>query len=237
MLTPAGGGICRSYFSGLVWLQSWGPLYAILHRISMGEAAERMSAGALMPGRRRRRVAHCPGRDSGRGLRRGGDVRLPVDVGAVPRRGTGLRGREGDRARDLGALGRPGCGVFGGAGRHDGQYLARQHPSRHASLRNGRGKPGPHLVACRHGPLHRVQSRGRGLHRDRGRHRGGGRRFRHEPDPGGRASDSPNPLRRATRTGRAPHGNRRSTGRPRPPRRARRPRPIRRPWSSGSRAT
>ena len=50
MLTPAGGAILRSYFSGLVWLQSWGPLYAILHRISMGEAAERMSAGAVMPG-------------------------------------------------------------------------------------------------------------------------------------------------------------------------------------------
>ncbi len=50
MLTPAGGAIFRSYFSGLVWLQSWGPLYAVLHRISMGEAAERMSAGALMPG-------------------------------------------------------------------------------------------------------------------------------------------------------------------------------------------
>jgi len=50
MLTPAGAGIFRSYFSGLVWLQSWGPLYAVLHRISMGEAAERMSAGALMPG-------------------------------------------------------------------------------------------------------------------------------------------------------------------------------------------
>ena len=50
MLTPAGGAILRSYFSGLVWLQSWGPLYAVLHRISMGEAAERMSAGALMPG-------------------------------------------------------------------------------------------------------------------------------------------------------------------------------------------
>ena len=49
MLTPAGAGIFRSYFSGLVWLQSWGPLYAVLHRISMGEAAERMSAGALMP--------------------------------------------------------------------------------------------------------------------------------------------------------------------------------------------
>ena len=50
MLTPAGMGIFRAYFAGLVWLQSWGPLYAILHRISMGEAAERMSAGALMPG-------------------------------------------------------------------------------------------------------------------------------------------------------------------------------------------
>ncbi len=50
MLTPAGEGIFRSYFSGLVWLQSWGPLYAILHRIAMGEAAARMGAGTLMPG-------------------------------------------------------------------------------------------------------------------------------------------------------------------------------------------
>ena len=50
MLTPAGEGIFRSYFSGLVWLQSWGPLYAVLHRIAMGEAAERMGAGAVMPG-------------------------------------------------------------------------------------------------------------------------------------------------------------------------------------------
>ena len=50
MLTPAGGAIFRSYFSGLVWLQSWGPLYAILHRVAMGEAAERMGAAALMPG-------------------------------------------------------------------------------------------------------------------------------------------------------------------------------------------
>ena len=50
MLTPAGGAIFRSYFSGLVWLQSWGPLYAILHRVAMGEAAARMSAAALMPG-------------------------------------------------------------------------------------------------------------------------------------------------------------------------------------------
>ena len=50
MLTPAGMGIFRSYVTGLVWLQSWGPLYAILHRISMGEAAERMGVAALMPG-------------------------------------------------------------------------------------------------------------------------------------------------------------------------------------------
>ena len=50
MLTPAGAAIFRSYVTGLIWLQSWGPLYAVLHRISMGEAAERMSAAALMPG-------------------------------------------------------------------------------------------------------------------------------------------------------------------------------------------
>ena len=50
MLTPAGATIFRSYLTGLVWLQSWGPLYAVLHRISMGEAAERMSAAATMPG-------------------------------------------------------------------------------------------------------------------------------------------------------------------------------------------
>ena len=49
MLTPAGTAIFRSYVTGLVWLQSWGPLYAVLHRISMGEAAERMQAAALMP--------------------------------------------------------------------------------------------------------------------------------------------------------------------------------------------
>ena len=50
MLTPAGAAIFRSYVTGLIWLQSWGPLYAILHRISMGEAAERMQAAAAMPG-------------------------------------------------------------------------------------------------------------------------------------------------------------------------------------------
>ena len=50
MLTPAGTAIFRSYLTGLIWLQSWGPLYAVLHRIAMGEAAERMQAAAAMPG-------------------------------------------------------------------------------------------------------------------------------------------------------------------------------------------
>ena len=50
MLTPAGTAKFRSYVTGLIWLQSWGPLYAVLHRIAMGEAAERMAATALMPG-------------------------------------------------------------------------------------------------------------------------------------------------------------------------------------------
>ena len=50
MLTPAGGSFFRAYLGGFVWLQSWGPLYAILHRIALGEAAEGMGAVALMPG-------------------------------------------------------------------------------------------------------------------------------------------------------------------------------------------
>ena len=50
MLTPAGGSFFRAYLGGFVWLQSWGPLYAILHRIALGEAAEAMGAVALMPG-------------------------------------------------------------------------------------------------------------------------------------------------------------------------------------------
>ena len=71
MLTPAGTAIFRSYVSGLIWLQSWGPLYAVLHRISMGEAAERMAASALMPGatavsRWSRRPASAPWRRTSR---------------------------------------------------------------------------------------------------------------------------------------------------------------------------
>ncbi len=46
MLTPIGLTVLRGYFSGFVWLQSWGPLYAILHRIMMGEVADRASSMA-----------------------------------------------------------------------------------------------------------------------------------------------------------------------------------------------
>ena len=51
MLTPAGAAIFRSYVTGLIWLQSWGPLYAILHRISMGEAAGAHERGGHDAGR------------------------------------------------------------------------------------------------------------------------------------------------------------------------------------------
>lgn len=44
MLTPIGLTVLRGYFSGFVWLQSWGPLYAILHRIMMGEVAEKATS-------------------------------------------------------------------------------------------------------------------------------------------------------------------------------------------------
>ena len=49
MLTPWGLPVFKNYFLGFVWLQSWGPLYAVLHRIMMGVAAERMGAMATMP--------------------------------------------------------------------------------------------------------------------------------------------------------------------------------------------
>ena len=76
-----------------------------------GRAHERGGADA---GRRYRHLAGRPGRDPGGRLRRGGDVGLSLDVGAVPRRGAGLRALQGHRARDLGARRRPGRGILGG---------------------------------------------------------------------------------------------------------------------------
>ena len=189
MLTPAGAAIFRSYVTGLIWLQSWGPLYAILHRISMGEAAERMQAAADDAGRRYRHLAGRPGRHPRRLLGRRGDVGIPLDVGALPRRRARLRALQGDGARDLGAGGRPGRGVFRRARGHHRQHLARQHGDRHPPLRDARRPPDPHLGPCRCGPPCRLHP-GRGaLHRDRRRHRGGRPVPGHQPHPGGRDPD------------------------------------------------
>ena len=114
MLTPAGTAIFRSYVTGLIWLQSWGPLYAVLHRISMGRGGRAHVGGGGDAGRRNRHLAGRPGRHTSGGVRRRGDVGLPLDVGAVPRRGTGLWIVEGDRARDFGLGGGPGRGQLGG---------------------------------------------------------------------------------------------------------------------------
>ena len=127
MLTPAGLTIFRSYVTGLIWLQSWGPLYAILHRISMGEAAERMQAAALMPNG-----------DVGISLVAQAGIRaVAADVAVmsgylsmldpVPRGRARLRALEGDGARDLGARRRPGRRDLGGARGDDRQPLAREH--------------------------------------------------------------------------------------------------------------
>ena len=38
MIPSLAGGVLRGYFTTFFWLASWGPIYAILHRISMGHA-------------------------------------------------------------------------------------------------------------------------------------------------------------------------------------------------------
>ena len=92
MLTPAGTAIFRSYVTGLIWLQSWGPLYAVLHRISMGEAAERMQAAALMPGGDIGISLVAQAGIRAVRLGRRGDVGLPLHVGAVSGGCIGVRG-------------------------------------------------------------------------------------------------------------------------------------------------
>lgn len=39
MIPTLAGGVLRGYFTTFFWLASWGPIYAILHRISMGHAS------------------------------------------------------------------------------------------------------------------------------------------------------------------------------------------------------
>ncbi len=48
MITPVGLSVFKSYFFGFVWLQSWGPLYAILNRMMMSDAKAGMEAAADM---------------------------------------------------------------------------------------------------------------------------------------------------------------------------------------------
>ena len=48
MITPVGLSVFKSYFFGFVWLQSWGPLYAILNRMMMSDAKSGMEAVADM---------------------------------------------------------------------------------------------------------------------------------------------------------------------------------------------
>ena len=95
MLTPAGAAIFRSYVTGLIWLQSWGPLYAVLHRISMGEAAERMSAAAAMPGGDIGISLVAQAGIRGGRLGRRGDVGISLDVGAVSGRRARIRALQG----------------------------------------------------------------------------------------------------------------------------------------------
>ena len=115
MLTPAGAAIFRTYVTGLVWLQSWGPLYAVLHRISDGRGGRAHVGGGGDAGRRYRHLAGRPGRHKGGGVRRRGDVGLSLDVGAVPGRRARLRPLQGDDPGDVGAGRGAGRGFVGGA--------------------------------------------------------------------------------------------------------------------------
>ncbi|MEE8302836.1 MAG: conjugal transfer protein TraG N-terminal domain-containing protein, partial [Candidatus Tectomicrobia bacterium] len=48
-LLPNGLSVLKVYFGGFIWLASWGPLYAILNRISNGRAAEWSLGASVMP--------------------------------------------------------------------------------------------------------------------------------------------------------------------------------------------
>ena len=189
MLTPAGAAIFRSYVTGLVWLQSWGSALRRAAPDQHGGSRGKDVCGGGDAGGRDRHLAGGPGRDPGGGVRRRGDVGLPLDVGAVPRRRAGLRALEGDDPGDLGAGRRPGRGIVGGPRGDDGQPFARQHRLRHAPVRDPRRAPDPHLGPCRYRPLHRLRPCGRGHDGDRGRDCRGRCRRRHQPDTGrGRAA-------------------------------------------------
>ena len=236
MLTPAGLGVFRSYVTGLVWLQSWGPLYAVLHRISMGEAAERMSASALMPGG-----------DVGISLIAQAGIRaVASDVAvmsgylsmSVPFLAAALAyglSKATVLATSVLAVGQDAASAAAQEGTTGNISLGSTNADvhRYATVE---GPPGAHLDACRHRPLHRLRPGRGGVHRRGRRHPDRRRRRGDEPHPRGRgpalgiARGEPREPRRGRR---APS---RGTGRRRPARRATPPSPTR-PRSSSATAT
>lgn len=50
LLPEKGLTMLKGYMSGFLYLQLWGPMYVILHRIQMGDAAEKTAAAAYLPG-------------------------------------------------------------------------------------------------------------------------------------------------------------------------------------------
>lgn len=50
LLPHLGVNLLKGYFAGFLYLQSWGPIYVILHRIMLGEAAEKTLAASHIPG-------------------------------------------------------------------------------------------------------------------------------------------------------------------------------------------
>ena len=50
LLPQLGIALLRGYFIGFLYLQSWGPIYVIMHRIMMGQAEEKTLAASHIPG-------------------------------------------------------------------------------------------------------------------------------------------------------------------------------------------
>ncbi|MEM8985173.1 MAG: conjugal transfer protein TraG N-terminal domain-containing protein [Pseudomonadota bacterium] len=50
LLPQLGLMLMRGYFAGFLYLQSWGPIYVILHRIMLGQAEEKTLAASYIPG-------------------------------------------------------------------------------------------------------------------------------------------------------------------------------------------
>ena len=159
MLTPAGGAFSQSVpLGGFIWLQSWGPLYAILHRISLGEKP---------PSACRRRGADAQRGDAGISLVAQAGIRaVAADVAvmsgpdlsmSVPFLAAALAygvGRATALASSVLHVGQEAAIGSPRARGLDGQSFARLHATGHAPVRDARRPPAPYLRPRRHGPLH-----------------------------------------------------------------------------------